>query len=82
MIGTLCVAILAQLVVNPFFRKKKIAMSDCVIIVFYCTTLANGIMVSPRGRALAWLMTFVVYFIVKYLETRNKTILIKRESYA
>lgn len=64
-VGTVCVALLAQLIVKRFFLKRNIKLSDCIIIIFYSTTLANGIFVSSRNRALMWIMTFVVYYIVK-----------------
>ena len=59
-------------VVGPFFAKKSLALSDCIIIVFYVTTMANGIFVSPKGRALAWVMTFVIYYIVRIIETKKR----------
>lgn len=81
--GTLCMAVLAQLIIKRYFYTKEIKMSDAIMIVFYSTTIANGIMVSPRGRALTWIMTFVVYFIVRILEKKSKKVyIIKKNCYA
>lgn len=81
--GTLCMAVLAQLVIKRYFYTKEIKMSDAIMIIFYSATIANGIMVSPRGRALTWIMTFVVYFIVRILEKKSKKVhIIKKVSYA
>lgn len=81
--GTLCVAVLAQLIIKRYFYSKEIKMSDAIMIIFYSATIANGIMVSPKGRALTWIMTFVVYFIVRILEKKSKKVcIIKKVSYA
>lgn len=63
--GTPLIALLGVFIMNRFFTKPYIKMSNTIMIIFYCTTIANGIFVSPLHRGLSWLMTFVVYFIVK-----------------
>ena len=40
------------------------------MIVFYVDFLANGIYAYNSGRALVWIMTYVVYLIVKKMENR------------
>lgn len=77
-IGTIFVALLAQIIVNRFFIKRQIKLSDGIIIIFYCTTIANGVFVSPRNRALSWVMIFVVYYIVKFGERYSNN---KKELY-
>ena len=70
-IGTIIVAYLAYILISRFTRKKMVMMSDMVIIFFYINLLAAGIFAFGRGRALVWIMTFVVYFIVRLLETKE-----------
>lgn len=70
-IGSLIVAIIANRIVTPFFKSNGYRLSDIVVIVFYASTMAEGIMVFGKGRALAWASIFVVYFIVRKIE--NKT---------
>lgn len=69
-IGTVIVAILANRIMMPFFSKANLALSDLIIIVFYTSTLAEGIMVFGRGRSLVWVTTFIVYFIVKKIQNK------------
>ena len=71
-IGTLVEAALACVLMIQFTQKRTIMLSDMVIIVFYINTLAKGIFAFGRGRALDWIMTFVVYFIVKALEKQQR----------
>ena len=71
-VGTLVTAILACLLVQHFTQKRTIMLSDMVIIIFYINTLAKGIFAFGRGRALEWIMTFVVFFIVKALEKQRR----------
>ena len=66
--GTIVAAIIACFIANNWFRRKTIMLSDTVVMVFYLSTLANGIFVFGKGRALYWFMTFVVYLIVRQSE--------------
>lgn len=67
-IGTIIVGLLATKLLMPFFKKRDLLLSDTVIIIYYTSTIANGIFVSPRGRALSWVMVFLVYLITKKIE--------------
>jgi len=70
-IGTLIVASLACLLMLSYTRKKTIMLSDMVVIIFYINTLAKGLFAFGRGRAIEWVMTFIVYFIVRALEKQH-----------
>ena len=67
-IGTIIVGLIAAKLMMPFFAKRNLLLSDTVIIIFYSSTIANGIFVSPRGRALSWAMMLLIYFITKKIE--------------
>lgn len=73
--GTIIVAILACLLICKFTKKRTIRLSDMVIIMFYINTLSGGIFAYGSSRGLQWIMTFVVYFIVKALEKPQRKIL-------
>ena len=68
---TILVAILAVAIISRFFEKKNLLLSDIIMIVFYSSTMANGIFVSTKNRALIWVMTFVIYFITRKIENKN-----------
>lgn len=76
-IGTLIVAFIGVAIIKRFFQKRTIRLSDAIMIIFYSNTIASGITVSPKNRALTWVMTFVVYYIVRLCEKNrimnNKT---------
>ena len=67
-IGTVIVGLLAAKLMMTFFTKRILLLSDTVIIIFYTSTIANGIFVSPKGRALSWAMVLLVYFITRKIE--------------
>lgn len=67
-LGTIIVSFLACILICYFTRKKVIRLSDMVIIVFYIITLSGGIFAYGNSRGLQWIMTFVVYYIVRALE--------------
>lgn len=69
-IGTVIVAFCASLLMNKWFKKQYFSLADLIVIIFYLSTLANGIFVFGKGRALSWLSTFVIYYIVKKLEKK------------
>ena len=66
--GTVVVAIIACIIANIWFKKKTYRLSDSIFLVFYLSTLANGIFVFGKGRALDWFMTFVLFLIVRKIE--------------
>lgn len=70
LVGTTLVALISCIFMNHFFKKRILHLSDFVMIVFYVSTLAQGIFVFGSGRALAWIMTFIVYLIVSKLEKK------------
>lgn len=67
-IGTIVVGIIAYNIMKPFFCKKNMLLSDTIFVIFYASTMANGIFVSPNNRALTWLMIFIVYLITRKFE--------------
>lgn len=70
------VAILMSVLVSHFTQKSLFKLSDLVVISFTATWFAEGIFVFGRDQSLQWLMVFVVYFILKYLECKdNKQII-------
>lgn len=69
---TIPVAIIASVLVSHFTQKKTLHFSDLIVIIFYINTLSAGIFVLGKSRALNWLMMFVMYFIVRAMESRNK----------
>lgn len=71
-IGTIIAAILIAIIMFKFFGKRNLSLADTVIIIFYCSRLADGCAVLGRGGAITWLMAFVVYYIVKRLEHNKK----------
>lgn len=70
-IGTIIASFIACRLVLKWFRKDTLRLSDCIIIVFYVSTLANGVFCFGSGRALTWFMTFVVYYLVRKIETTH-----------
>ncbi len=75
-IGTIIASLLICALILKFTRKKVLNLSDMVIIMFYISTLSGGIFAYGSSRGLLWIMTFVVYFIVKALEKPNNKSLI------
>ncbi len=69
-IGTIIVALITCVFIKRFFEKHVLHLSDSIMIVFYVDFLANGIYAYNSGRALVWIMTYVVYLIVKKMENR------------
>jgi len=67
---TVPVAIIACVLVRHFTKKKVLYFSDLIIIFFYINTLSTGIFVLGRGRALNWVMVFVMYFLVQSMERK------------
>lgn len=70
---TIPVALIACVLVRKFTNKKIIYFSDLIVVFFYINTLSTGVFVLGKGRALNWLMTFMMYFIVRAMERRIKT---------
>lgn len=69
---TIPVAIIACLIGSYFTRKKTLRFSDFIVIFFYINTLTMGLFSFHGGRALAWVMTFVLYFLVRAIEPNPK----------
>lgn len=67
-IGTIVVALIACVFIKRFFEKHILYLSDSIMIVFYVDFLANGIYAYNSGRALVWIMTYIVYLMVKKME--------------
>lgn len=67
-IGTVFFAVLVSAFLRRFTRKRRIMLSDLVIIVFFASYFMNGVFVIGRGSALSWVMCGVVYIIVRIVE--------------
>lgn len=72
-IGGILMALIACAIMMNFFRKRTLFFSDMIIILFYLNTLSAGIFALGKGRALNWFMTFVLYFIIRIIESKQKT---------
>lgn len=65
------VAILMSVLVNHFTQKAYFHLSDLIVISFTATWFAEGVFVFAGDQSLQWLMVFVVYNIVKHLESKH-----------
>ena len=68
-IGTILFAILFALTLRVITRKKHLRFSDLIIIAFFASWFIDGVFVVGRSQSLRWLMVFVVYFMVKFIES-------------
>lgn len=71
-IGTLLFACLFSYMLCNFTKKKNYCLSDIIVITYFANWLLNGSLVVPRSQSLAWLMVFVVYFIIRTIEPHKK----------
>lgn len=71
-IGTLIFAGIFSYMLCKFTRKNKYNLSDIIVITYFANWLLNGSLVVARSQSLAWLMVFVVYFIIRTIEPHKK----------
>ncbi|MDD3944728.1 MAG: oligosaccharide repeat unit polymerase [Bacteroidales bacterium] len=57
-----------------FTRKKKIKLSDLIIIIYFASFFLEGVFVIGRGQAFAWLMTGILYYLIRFIEKTSKKI--------
>lgn len=70
-IGTFVLSLLMLPVINNFTRKKYFRLSDLTVIVFFAEYYMNGIFVYAPGSSLQWFITFIIYFIIRRIESTN-----------
>lgn len=68
---TLLIGLFMCWLLMKFTHKKHYYLSDLIIIAYFANWYINGALVVGRGQALSWIMVFVVYFIVRTIETRK-----------
>ena len=69
-LGTIIVGLIMCRLLMNFTRKSHYYLSDLIIIAYYANWYINGVMVVGRSQSLPWAMLFIVYFIVRNMETR------------
>lgn len=72
-IGTILIGLLMNYILTKFTRKSHYYLSDLIVIAYYANWYINGVLVVGRSQSLGWLMMFVVYFIVRTIETRGSS---------
>ena len=70
-IGAFIVAILMAVFLGHFTKKRHKKLSDLILIVYFAGFYMNGVFVIGYSYALGIIMCFVVYFIVKFVESRS-----------
>lgn len=70
-IGTIIVGLIMCRLLMTFTRKKHYYLSDLIVIAYYANWYINGVLVVGRSQSLPWAMLFIVYFIVRTVETRK-----------
>jgi oligosaccharide repeat unit polymerase len=67
-IGTLLIAFLLPILLFGYWRnKQKIDMADLFLYFFYLSWLLNGVAVHGRGYYLQWLMTVIIFTLLKII---------------
>lgn len=72
-IGTIILGLLISVLLYQFTKKNRYYLSDIIVIAYFSIWYLNGVFVVGRNQSLLWLMLFVVYFIVRTIETRKVT---------
>ena len=68
---TVLMAVLMALLISSFSKKEAYYLSDIIIIIFAAQWYTEGVFVFGGDQSLRWFMAFVVYFIVKIIETKS-----------
>ncbi len=71
--GTLLLSFIMLPIISYFTSKKSYHFSDLVVIVFFAQYYLDGVFVYGAGTSLQWLMTFVLYFIIRFFESKRKS---------
>lgn len=69
--GTLIICGITYIILSHFTTKSYYRLSDIIIIAYFAIWLLNGVFVVGRSESLQWLMAFVVYGLVRFLESRH-----------
>lgn len=67
-IGTIILGIICSVLLISFTSKRYYYLSDIIVIAYFASWFLRGALVTARSASLLWLMVFVVYFLVRYLE--------------
>ena len=70
-VGTLFMCFLINRLLWHFVKKRQFMFSDMVIILYAITFFMNGVFVIGGGYAWTWLMIFLLYFLLRMIETKN-----------
>ncbi len=70
-IGTIILGLLVSELLYRFTKQKCYYLSDITIVAYFANWYLNGVFVVGRSASLGWLMAFVVYFIVRTVETKK-----------
>lgn len=65
---TVFYCILLSCIIAHFTNKRYKKFSDLIVIVYFASFFVNGVFVIGTGYALQWIMLWVVYRIVKFIE--------------
>lgn len=68
---TLPFCILFALFLRQFTKQNKIRISHLICIIFFYSFILDGVFVIGPGYALPWMITIVLYYIIKMTETKK-----------
>lgn len=71
-IGVLLLGVLIALITNRFMRKQEYLISDVYLIMFFYSTLLQGVFVIGRSYCYTMVVSFVIYFIFKVFFDKYK----------
>lgn len=70
-IGTVIIGLFMCWLLTRFTRQSHYYLSDIIVITYYANWYIKGALVHGYSQSLGWTMLFVVYFIVRTIETRR-----------
>lgn len=71
-IGVLILGALLVLIINSFMRKQEYLISDVYLMMFYYSTLLQGVFVIGRSYCYTMVVSFVIYVIFKVFFDKYK----------
>lgn len=70
-VGTVILGLIMCWLLMKFTHKKQYYLSDIIVMAYFANWYIHGVLVVGYGQSLGWIMMFVVYFIVRAIETRR-----------
>lgn len=71
-IGTFILALIVSRLLIKVSRKKTLKVSDLSILIYFAVFFAQGVFVVERGTFLGWVMSVVVYYMLKFSEYKEQ----------